>query len=69
MGNTQFYSADDCIKKIIEKIAANEHKDAYLVYVYNTIEICYNLCENGEEISVLNEIRFMLVILIEQLGL
>ena len=36
MGNTQFYSADDCIKKIIEKIAANEHKDAYLVYVYRT---------------------------------
>ena len=69
MGNTQFYSADDCIKKIIEKIAANEHKDAYLVYVYNTIEICYNLCENGEEINVLNEIRFMPVNLIEQLGL
>lgn len=69
MGNTQFYSADDCIKKIIKKIAANEHKDAYLVYVYNTIEICYNLCENGEETSVLNEIRFMLVNLIEQLGL
>ena len=43
MGNTQFYSADDCIKKIIEKIAANEHKDAYLVYVYNSTESGYIL--------------------------
>ncbi len=69
MVQERFYSIDSLITSIVEKVTESNKKYVLTQYIRETLEKCNDLCQMGQEVRALIEIKYLIINLKKQLNL